>query len=89
MDSVMDLPPALVNVISVMGLVSGLFWMLATGRLVTRREHQERVGDLKEQNATLRTANEIKDVQLEKLAIVGETTVKILASVEAMAEKKR
>lgn len=30
--------PALLNGVGVVGLLSALFWMLATGRLVTRRE---------------------------------------------------
>ena len=35
------IPPALVNGIGVVGLVVILFWMLATGRLVTRREAED------------------------------------------------
>ena len=89
MEALTDLPPALITGGSIMSLLSGLFWMLATGRLVTRREHEERVGDLKEQAETLRETVKVKDAQLEKLAIIGETTVKILASVEAFAREKR
>lgn len=30
--------PALLNGVGVVGMLAGLFWMLASGRLVTRRE---------------------------------------------------
>jgi hypothetical protein len=35
-----SIPPALLNGVGVVGLLVVLFWMLATGRLVTRREHE-------------------------------------------------
>lgn len=87
MDALLDLPPAIANGVGVIALLSGLFWMLATGRLVTRREHEARVGDLKEQNATLKTTVEVRDQQLKSLAVVGETVIKILASVDDLARK--
>ena len=33
------IPPALINGAGVVTLLVGLFWMIATGRVVTRREH--------------------------------------------------
>lgn len=38
-DEVDAIPPALLNGAGVAGLLVLLFWMLATGRIVTRREH--------------------------------------------------
>lgn len=87
MDALNDLPPALIGVTSAAGMFAGLFWMIARGSLVTRREHEARVGDLKEQNATLKTTVEVRDEQLKSLAVVGETVIKILASVDDLARK--
>lgn len=87
MDSLLDVPPAIANGVGVVALLIGLFWMIARGSLVTRREHEARVGDLKEQNATLKTTVDVKDKQLQDLAVVGETVIKIMASVDELARK--
>ena len=85
----MDLPPALLNGVGVVGLLVGLFWMLATGRLVTRREHDGRVADKDAQIADLRKANDVKDTQLEKLTNdVATTVIRVLESIHALAEKR-
>lgn len=80
-----DLPPALLNGAGVVSLLVGLFWMIATGRLVTRREHDNRVADKDAQIADLRKANDVKDAQIEKLSVVGETVAKVLQSIETLA----
>ena len=66
------IPPALLSGGGVASLLGLLFWMLATGRLVTRREHDNRMAD--------------KDAQIEKLAVVGEAFLKIMTSVESLAK---
>jgi hypothetical protein len=48
---------ALLNGVGVVGVVLFVGWMIWTGRLVPRPQHEERVGDLREQNAALRETN--------------------------------
>lgn len=83
-----DLPAGLLNGVGVVGLLVGLFWMLATGRLVTRREHDGRIADKNEVIATQAQTIAVKDQQLEKLDIVGTTTIRILESVENLARER-
>lgn len=82
------IPPALLNGVGVVGLLVGLFWMLATGRLVTRREHDGRIADKDQVIATQARTIDVKDSQLEKLSVVGETAIRILSSVEALAKER-
>jgi hypothetical protein len=80
------IPPALLNGVGVAGLLVGLFWMLASGRIVTRREHEGRVADKDAQIADLRKANDVKDAQLEKLTSdVATTVIRVLESIENLA----
>lgn len=81
-DVLSNIPPELVGGTTAAGMFAGLFWMLATGRLVTRREHEGRVADKNEVIATQKTTIDVKDKQLENLAVVGETVIRILHSVE-------
>jgi hypothetical protein len=81
-----DLPPALLNGVGVVGLLVGLFWMLATDRLVTGAAHRRELADKDSQIADLRKANDVKDRQLEKLTVVGETVAKVLESIEHLAK---
>jgi hypothetical protein len=88
-DDVDAIPPALLNGVGVGGLLAVLFWMLATGRLVTRREHEGRIADKDQVIATQERTIAVKDSQLEKLAVVGETAIRILSSVEALAKERK
>ena len=77
-DEVDAIPPALLNGVGVAGLFSLLFWMIASGRLVTRREHENRIADkdaviaASEQNHERRIAD--KDAKIVMWRAVGETS---------------
>jgi uncharacterized membrane protein len=58
-----EFPLLIANGVGVTGLLVWLFWMLSTGRIVTRREHD----DKKAENVALRNALEIRDRQLAKV----------------------
>ena len=88
-DDDVDIPPALLNGVGVVSLLVVMFWMLSSDRLVTGAAHRREIADKDAQISTLIKTIDVKDAQLEKLAIVGETTVRILASVEALANKER
>jgi hypothetical protein len=66
-----------------------LFWMLATDRMITGAGHRREIAVKNEQIATQRETIAVKDRQLERLAVVGETVVKILDSVETQARRAR
>lgn len=61
--------PALLNGVGVVGLLVGLFWMLATGRLVTRREADaiERRAESAEQRAAEATAQLTEMMEFARL----------------------
>ena len=81
------IPPAVANGVGVVGLLVLLFWLLATGRLVTRREMDSRMADKDAQIALLSKANDVKDSQLEKLTSdVATTVIRVLESIEALAK---
>ena len=85
-DEVDAIPPGLLSGGGVATLLIWLFWMLATGRLVTRREHDNRMADKDAQIARQDRTIEVKDAQIEKLAVVGEAFLKIMTSVESLAK---
>jgi hypothetical protein len=64
-----------------------LFWMLATDRMITGPSHRREIAVKNEQITTQRETIAVKDRQLERLAVVGETVVKILDSVETLARR--
>lgn len=83
-----DIPPSLLTGGGVISLLVLLFWMLATDRLVTGAAHRRELADKDSQRDVLLKTIDVKDSQLEKLAVVGETTVRILSSVEALAKER-
>ncbi|WP_107768424.1 hypothetical protein [Nocardioides terrigena] len=71
------IPPALVNGVGVVGLVVILFWMLATGRLVTRREAE----DIRADRDVWRS-NSLEQKGLMTQMLTGqETTNRLLRSI--------
>ena len=80
------IPPAVYEIGGVLGLVVALFWLLATGRLVTRRELDQATHDRDE----WRTESRIKDQeiqakndQLAHLAEVGRTVDAVLRALKS------
>lgn len=70
------LPPQVADQIGVVALVVILGWAIATGRLVTRREHDQAIHDRDEWRAESRLKDQQlaeKDQQLAHLAEVGRT----------------
>jgi hypothetical protein len=71
------IPPALINGVGVVGLVVILFWMLATGRLVTRREAE----DIRADRDVWRS-NSLEQKGLMTQMLTGqETTNRLLRSI--------
>ena len=93
-DAVDAIPPNLAfNAVGVLTLLGWLFWMIATGRLVTRREHENRVGDkdkvIADKDAQIvmyRGASETKDAQLSELLEQGRLSIQLM---EALEERSR
>ena len=83
-----DIPPALLNGVGVVSLLVVTYWLLITDRIVTGAAHRREITDKDEQIATLKQAVQVKDAQLEKVVIVGETTMRILTTVEAIARER-
>lgn len=70
-----SLPPAVFETVGVIGLVVALFWLLATGRLATRRELDKAEHDRDEWRTESRIKDQqiqAKDEQLVHLAEVGK-----------------
>lgn len=67
-------------------------WALATGRLVTRREHTERVTDLRAQMLdktteakTWQEAARVSADQTDRLGAIGQQQVAIMESIRTLA----
>lgn len=83
-----DIPNAAWNATGVVSLLVGLFWMLATGRIVTRRELDTRMSDKDEQIRNYREAAAISAVQTDSLASIGEMQVRLLKSIEELSKRR-
>lgn len=76
---------ALINGVGVVGVVIIVGWMVATGRLVTRREHADAIHDRDEWRAECRIKDQQiaeKDAQLRHMAEVGRTVDAIMRSIQ-------
>lgn len=79
------LPPGLFEGIGVVGVVLLVFWLLWSGRLVTKRELDNIAHDRDEWRAESRIKDQqlqIKDDQLDHLAEVGRTVDSILHAIK-------
>ena len=63
----MDLPPQLLQFGGPVVMLVGLYWMLATDRLVTGATHRRALADKDAQIAKQDKAIEVKDGQIQKL----------------------
>lgn len=75
-------------------MLGGIYWMLATDRLVTgashRRELAEKDQRIADRDAVIAKQDkviEVKDEQLERLAVVGEAFLKIMAAIDALSKR--
>jgi hypothetical protein len=89
MDTLTEIPAVIANGAGVVSLLSILFWMLATDRLITgpahRRELDSKDDTIAKQDKTI----EVQDKQLEDLAVIGETNLRILKTVEDLAKDRK
>lgn len=76
--------PAILNGVGVVGLVVGLFWMLATGRLVTRRENDATVADRDMWRETAQTLTPV----VTKVLTEAETTNRLLRALPGIGADK-
>lgn len=83
-----SIPPAVWGAGGAGGMLSLLYWLLATGRLIPRRYYEERVADKDKQIDLLSKTVDVKDDQLGKALSTGETSVKILESIEQLARDR-
>lgn len=87
-DDVELTPAAITNGVGVISVTVWLLWMLATGRLVTRREHENRVGDLKDRITTDAETIESLTGSVQKQTVNGDLTVSLLRSIDRTANEK-
>jgi hypothetical protein len=90
------IPPALLNGAGVITLLGWLYWMLASGRLVTRREHENRmadkdatIADKDEQIVMWRGTAETNAAQKQELLEQGRLSTQLLQAIEARARAKQ
>lgn len=87
-DEVDAIPISLVgNGVGVLTLLGWLFWMLSTGRLVTRREHENRIADKDAQIVMWRAVSETKDAQNHELLEQGRLSVQFMEALEERARR--
>lgn len=72
----------LANGAGVVGLLTGLFWMLATGRIVTRRENEATIADRDMWRDTAQTLTPV----VTKVLTEAETTNRLLRALPGIAE---
>ena len=79
--------PALLNGVGVAGMLALMWWMLATGWLYTRRQHNEIVPKLEERIAYSDKAADRSNDHADKITDqLGATQVQILAKVQQIAD---
>lgn len=83
-----SIPPALVGGGVGSSMLGLLYWLIATGRLIPRRFYEERIADKDATIATQTKTIEVQRDQLGKALSTGETGVKILESIEALARDR-
>lgn len=88
-DVVTELPPSLINGGGITGVLVWLLWMLGTGRLITRQAHLEMRADKDELIATQAETVKEQREQLGHLTAVSDMSVRILESVEGLANDRR
>lgn len=79
------IPPGLLNGAGVIALLVGLFWMLASGRLFTRRQYDDKAHEANEWRAESRVKDAQiaeKDEQLRHLAEVGNTVDAVMRAIQ-------
>jgi len=84
------IPIGFIDGLGVVGVVLILGWLLASGRLVTRREHEATVHDRDEWRAESRIKDQQireRDEQLRHLSEVGETVEAIMRSIQTRAQE--
>lgn len=77
------IPTSIVDGVGVGALLVWLFWMLATGRLVTRRENDATVADRDMWRETAQTLTPV----VAKVLTESETTNRLLRALPDMAGK--
>lgn len=77
--------PGLLNGVGVVGLFAGLFWMLATGRLVTRRECDTIIADRDMWRETAQTLTPV----VTKVLTEAETSNRLLRALPGIPEVDR
>lgn len=88
MDALADIPAAVWSTATAAGMFTGLFWMLATGRLYTGATHREIVADkdkrieLQDETITSLTGS------TQKLTVNSDLTVQLLRSIDKTAAEK-
>ena len=84
-----DIPAAAWNVTGITGMLVGLFWMLATGRLYTGATHREIVADKDKRIALQDKTIESLTGSVQKQTVNSDLTVSLLRSIDKTANKKR
>lgn len=79
------LSPAILNGVGVVGMLAGLFWMLATGRLATRRELDEARADRDMWRETAQTLAPV----VSQVLTEAETTNRLLRAMPYADEAER
>lgn len=77
------LTPAVLNGTGVVALLVGLFWMLATGRLITRRENDATIADRDMWRETAQTLTPV----VTKVLTESETTNRLLRALPDLVGK--
>ena len=80
-----DIPAAAWNVTGITGMLVGLFWMLATGRLYTGATHREIVADKDKRIALQDQTIESLTSSTQKLTVNSDLTVQLLRSIDRTA----
>jgi hypothetical protein len=85
-----DVPPDLINGLGVVGIVVAFFWMLATGRIVTRREADDIRHDRDEWRAAHRiseTARQVESDHVRDLLEQGRVQTALLRGFSEAAKR--
>lgn len=87
-DALSAIPPGVGAFGLAFAMLGGLWTLVATGLMVPRRHHKDRIADKDEQIVLLRDAVKVKDDQIDKLTVANDAWVRTMSAVEKLAATK-
>lgn len=84
-----DIPAGVGAAGGILGMLAGLYWMLATDRMVTGAAHRRELASREKENERLWQTVESLTESLQKLTVNSELTVQTFRAIDKKASGRR